>query len=687
MDLIEASLPSQLPHPSASDASIFEDVFSDEYATPLLSKHPKPSSVLEVLESLILRDHNEEAYEFLSEIQSSGIEIPRSMMYAHAALRVLSSPDLSEEEVLSRFSFWFKNIPFAHENDKTTSWRGFESLNRRIFEHLRPTVTLAIEYSLIMASRGYAELIGLKAVPFISRFASISITTRFLEDFAEADFSYLYSLDPKLKEASAPALEEHKLDRKQRMVNVIQGAAITTLAKWGDLESALSLLPAPTDPIKLPSLTYQFLLSRLFTIPGDRFLEDIERIKDVLKDLPTESTTTPETLTSASDKADLQVLQDEMLLIGETMAVQLQDLIDRISHSVLSERDLAPFFADYFALDRTIAITRLRRLALRRNRLTGGIFLYAEMSHYLRNGDHLLLLQTFFEHFYADDFPKTHVRNVIRSLQAEVDVYGGVIYDRRFMKQSRCFVKLWPTRGHLDLMWLALARSTPDNKTLALFYRNFIEYQKRIRSPLANATLLHLSPREEFPVGTAVFTTFMTRLLEAKAYADGSEILQSMAEIGIPTTIHHMTLLATSFVKADNIERALMVVDALEKAHPVTDPKPMQNFLTHQTGARPTSGLPVPDVLFYATVMDAMVKAQALQEAIFIMRLFYNRFVYTPGVHAFTDACLHNLASLKRTVDAQRVNAYRALRETPHHSIPVVYIKESRLSARTQPPT
>ncbi|KAG6900474.1 hypothetical protein C0993_010193 [Termitomyces sp. T159_Od127] len=649
MSYIDAKLPLRLPDPVVSDTSIFEDSTSDickhEYVAVSMrvSLRKPPSSTSQTLLDLIRREKYEEAWPLCQELLNSDIEIPKSNLYGYAVLAVLSSKKLSEEEKVRRCEVWLNLIPSARDPEAGDT--NFKWLRRGVFQFLQPTMTFVFEFSLIMASKGYAEYICPDAMIFITRFASTRVALRFVKDILDCDLSYAVDEHPEGGGSLQERHEKKRLRRLRELAHRVQRPAIETFARSGKFHEAMSLLPTPRDPFRLGTGTYDLLLSLLRFAPRS-YPGYIERVEKLRMD-PLYSIHTPRL--PSNDRTSMpgkRILLEEELdpqssfYMGEALAVQLQSILDSMRISKPSVPELVTFFSDYLESGRTTAICRLRHYVLKQNWPLGGIFLYAEMSYYLDQELYLLVLQTFANYFYFSGIPEKEVFAAISSL----DKSGHPAYLVKPSVTSRRWI---PTESHSDLAWHALARSALPGHGIGRLYDRFIEYQTGIRDDNIpeNATRLSFPPSIQRPLSPSLFTVFISRMLNIQQPGRATEFFRDMVKLGINPTIEHYTLLATFYLHAGDIQRAFSLVDYLEQAHPVELQKTIEISLEKLHRLYPEPGIPTPDVIYYTSILGALAEREYLEEGKRIRQLFHNRFIYTMGLHEPLD---YGLAYLQR---------------------------------------
>ncbi|KAG6918358.1 hypothetical protein DXG01_015007 [Tephrocybe rancida] len=656
ISLIEAKLPLHLPQPSCFDASIFEDIsdnhFNNDYATTTTPSHRQPVSVVQVVLHLVSAGDYDKAYEYCTEMTSAGIELPKSDIYeAPASAAIAQQSTLSEEAIQAIFIYWVDLLPSIHELEKP---RVYQRLKRQVFQTLRSTVTLAIQFSLVMAAKGYANSLAAESISHIMRFASPPVALRFLADFREAGYIYLNSLER--PDGCQHTLDEEVAQRKEELAYLIRNLAIDSLTSQEDFESALSLLPTPENPFRLPTAIYDILLTRMRV---SRFgkPDDISRVEQLLVDprycdtrkFRSESTTTER------DHQHLAVLDkardpESHEYIGEVLASQLEAVVDQILTSDLSPSLLSEFLSGYYNTGRNTVVPHLRQLATHRNKVTAGIFLYAEMAYHYNHGHDLLVLRLFANHLYFSGVPENEVLNAISYLEGSgKDDRGHPTYHVHPIHQQPSKRKVWPTRSHSDLAWLTLLKLQPIGRRFEQFYNTFIQFQTSHKTPATPAATRFGPPRPPmFPSGGAVFTAFTRKFLEGTSQPEhGATAFRTMLEMGFHPTIHHYTIMIEFYIRRKDIRRAFYLVEALESAHPVKAPQDMHKALEDRHNWRAVPGTPPPDVIYYAALIARFTRSKYLQEALDIKTLFHRRFKYVKGVHKPLDVAFQHLRRIK----------------------------------------
>ncbi|KAG5646376.1 hypothetical protein DXG03_003699 [Asterophora parasitica] len=656
MSLIEARLPPILPKPSAGDMSIFEDPLASDYASSSVSHGYTPSSLLQTFSQLVFAKRFDEAYNFLMEIQSSGLEIPMSHLWELPAQAVTTTPSFDLETMLSRFTVWFNMVPPKHMEDLP---RRFRRSRRLIFQSAHANIPVAIRFSLILASKGYATSVSPDAIPFIMRFAPPAVSARFLKDFEKADMDYQRAhSSPSAFARSRTLLVEH-----------VRGPAVDVLARSNHLQEALSLLPRSDEPaFRLSIRTYDLLLSRLRQSKNADIAKCIPFVEALRQNTiystfvgPDRRLKNQSTEADITSSTDLQALEMEVnpgseAYIGHELAAELRSLINAVQSSSTfpPTATVVAFLEKYFETGRAAAIIRLRRVALDANVSCGSLFLQAEMTYYLAQDLPILALKAFSDHFFIAGVPHDEVAAALNHFQPNrsrdnVDEHKHPAFAAI---QSKSMRKLWPARAHCNLIWQALVKLTPTDEGVSKLYNSLIHFLSLNADTTSTDTSFLRSPHwPSFKVGPAVFTPFMQRLISPAHPECCPEFVRDMTRFGIVPTVHHFTQVGGFYASVDDTQRAFMVMDTLEKEHPVSTPESMLEV--RKKGWRKGEAVPRPDVIFYTSMLRGFVIAKNPGGATEVVRRFKKRYVYERGQHTPMDDAMADLHRLQEDIKNQ----------------------------------
>ncbi|KAF5379063.1 hypothetical protein D9615_005945 [Tricholomella constricta] len=663
LSLIQTRLPPQLPQPSINDTSIFEDPSGADYASLIISKGYTPSSLFQTFSQLIFAKRFDEAHDLLMEIQSSDIEIPISHIWELPAQAAITTPSIDLETQISRFNVWFNLVPPKHLED---FHRRFRRSRRLVFQSLHANIPLAIRFSLILASKGYATTISRDAIPFIMRFAPPATGLQFVKDFEKTDMIY------------ATQLHRTPSDLEQRQATLmgghVRGPAVDVLARSNHLEEAVSLLPDSAGPkFKLSIRTYDLLLSRLRQSKNPDVAKYIPHVETLRQD-PVYSTfldTGRRTKynpneadawdAGAMNSVDLKALDMEAnpesdKYIGEFLALELRSLIDAVQSpsTFPPTADLVVFMQKYLDKGRTAAIVRLRRLALNAHASCGSLFLQAEMTYYLAQGLPILVLRSFADHFHMAGVPQDEVIAGLSRFERNrsYDYLKNNEHPAFAAIQTKSMRKLWPARAHSNLVWQALVKLTPSDEGVEMLYQKLLQSLSLNADSTSTDTSFLRSPHwPVFKVGPAVFTSFIQRLISEAHPERCPEFVRDMMRHGIAPTVHHFTQVGGFYASVGDSRRAFMVMDTLETQHPRSVPESMVE--KRSRGWRKGEEVPRPDVVFYTSLLRGFIISKRPDDALEVDRRFRKRYVYDRGQHPPLDDVYADLRRLQQDVTNQ----------------------------------
>ncbi|KAG5652088.1 hypothetical protein H0H81_006351 [Sphagnurus paluster] len=662
LSLIQATLAPLLPQPSPGDVSIFEDPSGSDYNTLTASKRYTPSSLIETLSHLVHAKKFGEAYDFLMEIQSSGIAIPNSHLWElPAQAAIISGPSLGMEAQISRFTTWFSLIPPKHLGDPR---RRFRRTSKLIFQTQHANVPLAIQFSLMLASKGYISTIS-DAIPFVMRFAPPAVSVQFVKDLEKADWDYkaLISLG-----SEVPTRRQDALTRSH-----VRAPAVEALARSNYLNEAISLLPGPDiPPFQLPDRTYYLLLSRLRQSNNPdavKYITHVEKLrKDPAYSKPYDGQVAKNDYQpfeadidiALSKSVDLKVLECEVnphseSYIGDALAPELRSLIDAVQSpsTFPTTVKLVPFIKSYFDTGRSAAIIRLRRLALQAHVTCATGFLQAEITYYLTDGPPILAIKTFADHLFLSGVPQDEVIDALKGSEnwpsRDGDDHEHPAYAAM---QTKAMRKIWPTPAISDLVWQALVKLAPTDEAVEKLYQTLLRFLAvNADSRLSDTSFLRSPYYPTVKMAPAVFTPFIQRLISEEHPHRVPEFVRDMVRFGIEPNVYHFTQIAGFYASTGDAQRAFIIMDMMDTRYPLH--KPEQMTAKRLRGTRKGEHLLRPDVIFYTSIMRGFVQAKSLANALEVDRRFKKRFVYLPGQHAPLDEVYADLRRLQQDVQDQ----------------------------------
>ena len=643
LEIFEQKLPDLLPEHSPGDA-IFE-VEAQEYlaVTPILSRSNLPNSSICALAELVeLRDFNQ-AYLLLKDIQDLQIPIPLSFAYEAPAQAALRNGDLHASTQIEQFTAWFSLIPPAHPSNTI---RKFDKTCHLIFQAKVTNLALILNFAKIMASKGYGHMISVQAIPTIMRYSSFEVGLNFLEDFTDANAKYWAIHDPKVA-----------AKKSERLATSVRGLAVRSLAYSDRMHEALSLLPDPKDThFRLTSYTYDVLLRRL------EKSKDVELRKQIpmVEELQSQESAT---LFDINSTSPLTILAEEAEMssnLNPALPVDLtENLVNDLRYMKLAflNEDFIPhpftivnFMNVYLATGRTRALELLYNRAVRTGYRILSTFIFAEMLFYRRLRQHDLVIETFVDHFYLTGVPRENVLNRYNRLCAKRRAYDPST--REGSPPERCYKfdrrkafprgKLWPLSVHCNLVYHALVALTLPGPPIESLYQELLlitEHGKDSPTAPAIASIEPLVAGHKGRPSSGAFTPFMRCLMQAFGPARGAKVLNDMVKNGIKPTIYHYTELAGFYASAGEAERALLILDNLEKrfknAQSPTGSDDQGESKELETPE--SSALPAPDLVMYMSLMRGFIISKNLEAADNVAARLRQLHKYRKGEDSYLD--------------------------------------------------
>lgn len=664
LEVFEQKLPELLPDYLPGDA-IFE-VEGQEYSAvaSTLSPHNSPNSSIRALAELVeLRDFNQ-AYLLLKDIQDLHIHIPLSYAYEAPAQAALRNGDLHASIQVEQFTAWFSLIPPAHTSDTI---RTFDETCHLIFQAKVTNLALVITFVKIMASKGYGEKISVQAIPTIMRYSSFEVGLNFLDDFNDANAKYWAIHDPKVA-----------AKKSEKLAISVRGLAVRSLAYSDRIHEALSLLPDPNDTrFKLTTFTYNILLRRLEKSMNVELRKQIPMVEELRS---RESSAVFENnpvspLTILAEEAEMSSTLDPALPVDLT-----ENLVKDLRYMKLAflNADLVPhpftivnFMNAYLATGRTRALELLCNRAVRTSYRIISTFIFAEMLFYRRLRQHDLVIETFVDHFYLTGVPRERVLNRYHRLCAKRRAFDPAT--REDPPPERCYKfdprktlskgKLWPFSVHCNLVYHALVALTVPGPAIETQYQELlaiIEHGKDAPTAPAIAAIEPLVTGSKGRPSSGAFTPFFRCLMHTFGPARGTKILNDMVKVGIKPTIYHYTELAGFYASAGEAQKALLILDNLEKRFKnasqssTARPDDQGDSSTSKELETPeASGLPAPDLVMYISLMRGFIISKNLQAADDVAARLKRLHKYRKGEDSYLDDVYREIENMREEYGQQ----------------------------------
>ena len=677
MEVVNHTLPAMLPQPPTDGASIFEDT-SSEYETASSISLKNTQSIDRQLWKLLDAKEYNQVYDILREAKQLGHRLWSHPAYEGAAIATLeglpesrSPRDLSEQ--LTRFEAFFSRVPPAWA---TNRHRSFSQIRKRVLNTPLINLDFVIGFSLVLARKGYANLVQKYTIPIICRFASSKVCLDFVDNVIVANKMYHSSSTSKgLKRMSTWNL---------------RSTMVYWLAFSNRLDEAISLLPrdgSPMDGFRLTPPIHNLLHFRLeqsstpehhelityvngllragpvIQDPIDRVSRDIDGAKSLAE--PAASDTLSAATSDHKALADtwqtttaFAELDDETIVdmrqpapsSADSLATSLRHLKNAYSRSrgelftkppPLAE--LLAFFTSYTTHSpdkKGRAIGFLRRRAFGLGNGPASHFLFAEMLHYYRAGLLGLVIETYVQHFYISALPReevlAHCHKFLRYREEEYDAAEassdassvqppfrigiGVSKKDPLLSKKR----LWPATGHITLMWHALVSLTAEDKIPQLYQKllqiategsSFISAHSRFENFYSTALVPPSTWRAKVPA--AAFTPFFQRMLRTasaeSAASLGASLLDDMLIAGTEPNALHLTEIARFYAQQGDSRRAFMIMERMEAARKERG-QPAHASINPASSVKPAL-FPIPDIIFYCALLRAFISNRNLDDA------------------------------------------------------------------------
>ncbi|KAJ3512071.1 hypothetical protein NLJ89_g3730 [Agrocybe chaxingu] len=655
-DLIAKRLPAILPEPVQTD-----DVFEED--GPEYAYHP-PTTTDEahaamqstgVLVTLVEAGNYTQAYALLKEIQDLEIPIPNSDIYQAPAQAALKNDDLHPAQRVDAFGAWFSLVLAAHETEPGYE---YEETRRLVTQAVVTDIPLIIQFTIIMARKGFADRVSHHTIPSIIRWTDWEVGQKFLDDFNDANKAYIAELGPR---------NAGYLIRKTATNS--RGTAIRALAYANRLDEAIRLLPDPDNPtFRLTTYTYNVILNRLTRTKRevrDAYTPLVKALRDddataLHRNSPDLRTLAQELDLTAGSKTSTQVDFGDDLVAG--LRYLKKNVADHDKSKLPHPFTLVNFMSMYLATGRTRALKMLLDKAIRHGFIATSNFVFAEMLFYRRIGQPNLVIKTFVDHFFLSAVPREEVVKCVTRIDSQINNYDPTSGEdpplKRFYPFNESFTlprgKIWPSRIHCNLIWDALSELTTVDRELEVLYYKLVQYvaDGRVLSetePLSAIDELPTPAGWTTSAGAAAFTPFIYRLMYLRGPHFGVRMFRQMLQLGVKPTVYHYTELAGYFARKSDSRKAFAILDgmAAQQQHPFG----RETYEVEQRGISPPVReyhLPRPTVVTYVSLIRGFLIAKNLEAAEAALRRLRKVHTHVPGENRFLDRALEDLEAFRQ---------------------------------------
>ncbi|KAL0068998.1 hypothetical protein AAF712_003991 [Marasmius tenuissimus] len=690
-DLKFQLLPTKLS--STSFADVFEpedDEYSANYLeSPVSEVEDVRAGVVKRLHECIEAGLLDEARTILSELESINHSVPPHSLYEKAAAMALTMNGQDRSVVQDSFMLFFPHVPPLHQQPSETATPILETIQMIIRDHS----LILPQVALVLASKGYAPLLSPIIFPTLLRTTPPESARPFLGEYERLNEEYQRERPASSKYFKLRYVPPEPGMRLALSLKAIRESAIRALADIGHLELAVDLIPGPDQrAVRLSQRIYSRLLTALEKrrdyLKMNAGLNQIAKLNALLgKVRPMYYEASQEAL----PYADLDMERPHVLDI--TTTTHLANAIRLVKASlpfnaprrkrarrvdgptmvkiltVLSSPDVV--LENPSGLPECISTTRpnllrlLRRRALLSNERATKMWLFCEMVHLWHERRYGQIIRIFRSYFWCYGVPAREVESVAHSQPSPWDsqwvrlmVQG--IPEKGILPKP----KFYPTAyQHTSLVWQSLVMFHEDNKgKISELYRRMVFYARAYHEASKqlsgdDTTVLDApytpslesdseSGSSSYPIIAQEnpficvenFTPFIRQLspgpgrrILGRRDLDPTKIIRDMMSLGLRPTIHQYTELARKYILNSDGNRALTIMDHLERV----------NF--HQDSVAPrNSSLPEPDVIFYVALMRAFLNMNDLEGVAEVDRRLMSR-------HGSLEALLASLEKKKQT--------------------------------------
>ncbi|OSD01428.1 hypothetical protein PYCCODRAFT_1445691 [Trametes coccinea BRFM310] len=462
------------PYPSdAPDSSLFEDTTHDYHEAaldthsaaelyPVAEDAGEPGSMLK---QLIKAGRLADANRVREELVNLGVEIPLHPVYHFAARQAMRDPNLSQKERVVTVLSWWSLFPPRSSGIKDLG-RSIHSMLAEILRNdIAPDIPLLISWSLLAASKGFADRVRNYVIPAVARYAPAQSCKTFVERFCASFQEYETALvkSGALTQfwADCVLFNESKLCYSLAVQELLLAGKVD--AAWDVLCTARSLsLPIPT------AIAKEVMSKKK---EGNAVEDAVPRTKvSWLNGVAKRESLDPIPLPSSVSQKDLHALLREKLRepgAPVRVARALKKAFKAGSPPIPANR-LAELIGGYLALRRITLIRRLRTIAYKHEHLVS-LWALAEMSRLGSSHSSIYAIMKEFESHF-------HVVGVPRRL------FDALWQERRTKAPAEVAQwrpplrwKLTPTFYHTHFVWSTVLDRARTSSQVQHLYVQFLE--------------------------------------------------------------------------------------------------------------------------------------------------------------------------------------------------------------------
>lgn len=676
------------PYPTTGlDLSLFEDDTGD-YGPHVPAIYPEfvsARSPCHILAKLVRDGEIEDAERVIQELVELDFPIQEDMIYERAAFATLRTTTRPSQDRVNLFIGWFSLIPPAKSLDELPS---FSALQYALMS--RPPLSdipLIMEFVTTAASKGYISSVAVQVIPHMIRYTTPTVSSSFMKHIMKADLHYFQSLDKKF------ALS----DLMQRW-KIYYGLAIRIHCASGRPQDAFDLYKAARKlGVPISSFTSQYLsaaLNRSIEVngktqaTGDGDVREEENIWTQAmpsafcappEDPPFEDPSPPESIPDMSPVTQDFTRPNLSKAQISSLALSLRSFKSSLnSKDPPNASELAQFIGTCAMYHRLGAIRALRLCAYRSSQLHLSVSVWglAEMLHYLYCRDRKELLIAFVRHFHVVGVPKRVVKFAERIVGE--DGWGpefGETLESILPTGYPLPRKLSPSSHHTALVWRACVQSTRTPAELEVLYKELLTQIAISRASTFEAHTAAFPAQTSAPSWTvdypewmkpipmpilfdsAHFNTFIYAFAQRMGPSRATSVVLDMYRLGIQPSVQTLTVLASGFARAGDMEHLLRLLERMEQS-PVysspassspsspSSPSPPSSSISSSVAPEEggnSSDLPSPNEVTYTAIIRWLMNTKRLEDAKTIAMRLFKQGGYVRGTNAITDSVLAEL--------------------------------------------
>ncbi|OBZ67587.1 hypothetical protein A0H81_12392 [Grifola frondosa] len=647
----------KLPYPSTPlDPSLFEEM-SEEYVHAGEGiRSTAPDNPSQLLIGLVRQKKFSDADRVYGELKEMGVSIKPNAVYQFAAIESLYTDYASPQDRASAFVKWVSLIPRKDMLDVIPI-----IMRTFLTHHTILDLPLLAQFALIVASKGFANVVARQIIPHLVRYTSPAVFASFLDAFRISAWTFIESSNP-----GGDSSFWFPIHLTSWYGYAIRGHCLAgrPVEAFNILQSARSL------DIGITHFTYDFLTASLRKVQDEEKISVVESLRRVQAGSSFKSREARK-----ASPAPANAALDHLVATANKPAPPNLAFVARLLKAVFSvslpipSGALASLMRHYASAGRFTALRRLRDKAYKtRSRQVISTWALGEMLYHLRRGEKNLVIAIFAEHFQVVGVPLRvfkYISRTERRLLRDVLPPGflHVVLPRYRIEQ-----RMWPSTHHTALIWRAAILFTESRESLEKLYQQLLTQVASTREPSNSATLSDLPATAEpddtdyfefhgYPApapppilfDSAHFNAFVHAFAHRLGPPRAAQVIIDMYRLGISPSTETLNILAGAFARAGNMTKLNQLLDRMDGGdHDVNqddqrleEPNPPVETVPSRQHA---SALPRADVVTYTAVIRWLFERKYYEDAAQMAQRLKTKTGYIFGTNPITDQVLQELA-------------------------------------------